>query len=186
MFSNRVSLNHATQTMDTNPIKTAITVCSELIQKQVKRCRVPRRASQVKRWSEAMGFLQTFQQKWSCFIILCKLLLVQYKKITFYEKWSCFQFLCKHKIVLTPVYMIFKYSKRFSKMEQKVTNCFANFYLCSIRKKHPKNGAKLTKFFANFYLCSIRKNPTKNGAKSHEIFCKHKIFFLGIHDFQIQ
>ena len=36
MFSNRVSLNHATQTMDTNPIKTAITVCSELIQKQVK------------------------------------------------------------------------------------------------------------------------------------------------------
>ena len=32
----KVSLNEATQTMDTNPIKTAITVCSELIRKQVK------------------------------------------------------------------------------------------------------------------------------------------------------
>ena len=31
----KVSLNEATQTMDTNPIKTAITVCSELIRKQV-------------------------------------------------------------------------------------------------------------------------------------------------------
>ena len=36
MFSRRVSLNKATQTMDTNPIKTAITVCSELIQKKAR------------------------------------------------------------------------------------------------------------------------------------------------------
>ena len=35
MLSRRVSLNKATQIMDTNPIKTAITVCSELIQKKV-------------------------------------------------------------------------------------------------------------------------------------------------------
>ena len=31
----RVRLGHATQTMDTNPIKTAIMVCSELIQRKV-------------------------------------------------------------------------------------------------------------------------------------------------------
>jgi hypothetical protein len=30
----RVSLNYATQTMDTNPIKTAIMVCSQLIQRK--------------------------------------------------------------------------------------------------------------------------------------------------------
>ena len=54
-----------------------------------------------------------FYQNWSCFISLCKCLHVQYKKKTFYQKWSCFKFLCKHKIFLTPVYMIFKYGKRF-------------------------------------------------------------------------
>ena len=36
-----VRLSHATQTMDTNPIKTAITVCSELIHKQVRDGRIP-------------------------------------------------------------------------------------------------------------------------------------------------
>ena len=35
MLSSRVELQKATQTMDTNPIKTAITVCSELIRKKV-------------------------------------------------------------------------------------------------------------------------------------------------------
>jgi hypothetical protein len=35
-LNNVVSLNEATQTMDTNPIKTAITVCSQLIQRQVR------------------------------------------------------------------------------------------------------------------------------------------------------
>ena len=34
-LSGSALLNHATQTMDTNPIKTAITVCSRLIQKKV-------------------------------------------------------------------------------------------------------------------------------------------------------
>jgi hypothetical protein len=34
-LANVVSLNEATQTMDTNPIKTAITVCSQLIQRKV-------------------------------------------------------------------------------------------------------------------------------------------------------
>ena len=32
-----VRLGHATQTMDTNPIKTAIMVCSELIRRKVRR-----------------------------------------------------------------------------------------------------------------------------------------------------
>ncbi len=32
----RVSLKHATQTMDTNPIKTAIMVCNQLIQRKVR------------------------------------------------------------------------------------------------------------------------------------------------------
>ena len=36
-LNNVVSLNEATQTMDTNPIKTAITVCSQLIQRQVRK-----------------------------------------------------------------------------------------------------------------------------------------------------
>jgi hypothetical protein len=35
-LNNEVSLNDATQTMDTNPIKTAITVCNQLIQRQVR------------------------------------------------------------------------------------------------------------------------------------------------------
>ena len=35
-LNNEVSLNEATQTMDTNPIKTAITVCNQLIQRQVR------------------------------------------------------------------------------------------------------------------------------------------------------
>jgi hypothetical protein len=35
-LNNVVSLNEATQTMDTNPIKTAINVCSQLIQRQVR------------------------------------------------------------------------------------------------------------------------------------------------------
>lgn len=34
-LDNEVNLNEATQTMDTNPIKTAITVCSQLIQRKV-------------------------------------------------------------------------------------------------------------------------------------------------------
>lgn len=35
-LANIVSLNQATQTMDTNPIKTAITVCSQLIEKKAR------------------------------------------------------------------------------------------------------------------------------------------------------
>ena len=41
-LNNVVSLNEATQTMDTNPIKTAITVCSQLIQRQVRKYRKAR------------------------------------------------------------------------------------------------------------------------------------------------
>jgi len=36
-LNNIINLHDATQAMDTNPIKTAITVCSELIQRQVSR-----------------------------------------------------------------------------------------------------------------------------------------------------
>ena len=41
-LNNVVSLNEATQTMDTNPIKTAITDCSQLIQRQVRKYRKAR------------------------------------------------------------------------------------------------------------------------------------------------
>ena len=34
------------------------------------------------------------------------------KKIS-YQKWSCLKIYCKHKIFFIPVYMNFKYSKRF-------------------------------------------------------------------------
>ena len=33
------------------------------------------------------------------------------EKKTSYQKWSCLKIYGKHKIFLTPVYMIFKYSK---------------------------------------------------------------------------
>ena len=37
LLDGHVRLGHATQTMDTNPIKTAIMVCSELIRRKVRR-----------------------------------------------------------------------------------------------------------------------------------------------------
>ena len=35
------------------------------------------------------------------------------EKTTFSQKWSCLKIYCKYKVFFTPVYMIFKYGKRF-------------------------------------------------------------------------
>ena len=52
-----------------------------------------------------MELPQFFVQMFTC--------VVHIGKKTSYQKWSCLKFLSEHKIFLTPVYMVFKYSKRF-------------------------------------------------------------------------
>ena len=64
---------------------------------------------------DATKLLQNFVQKYepvSRFLIdpIC----ITYMLQSTLMLQNCFKFLCKHKIFLTPVYMIFKYSKRFS------------------------------------------------------------------------
>ena len=101
---------------------------------------------------------------------LANFCLCSIRKKSFSQKGSCLKISCKHKIFLTSVYMIFKYSKRF-----RFAPLFNKFQtnISRLLRSLQKVGKKSLKILCKCQMSSIRKKyiktsklPTKGRQKS--------------------